>query len=162
MTAEIFLTELREALDGSVSPAFINENIRYYEEYIDTEKRKGRSEEEVMEELGEPRLIAKTIIDTAETGEKRGMRNVYDSPYDASYDGEGEDPGAEQGAYGGRIKYTRISGGKALLIFVGIILLIAVLFILTIVLAGALVALFWPVILGAFILYWILNPLRWD
>ena len=70
MTAEIFLTELREALDGSVSPAFINENIRYYEEYIDTEKRKGRSEEEVMEELGEPRLIAKTIIDTAETGEK--------------------------------------------------------------------------------------------
>ena len=90
------------------------------------------------------------------------MRNVYDSPYDGSYDGEGEDPGAEQGAYGGRIKYTRISGGKALLIFVGIILLIAVLFILTIVLAGALVALFWPVILGAFILYWILNPLRWD
>lgn len=158
MTAEIFLTELREALEGSVSPAFINENIRYYEEYIDTEKRKGRSEEEVMEELGEPRLIAKTIIDTAETGEKRGMQNVYDSPFN----GEDGDTGAEQDAYGGRIKYTRISGGKALLIFAGIILLIIILFILTIVLAGALVALFWPVILGAFILYWILNPLKWD
>ena len=56
-----------------------------YENYIDTEIRKGRREQEVLEELGDPRLIAKTIIDTAkeedwatsETAEEEKKGNFF-------------------------------------------------------------------------------------
>lgn len=64
MTREEFLTELRLALQGNVSQAAVNENVRYYENYIIEESHKGKTEEEVIAQLGNPRLIAKTIIDT--------------------------------------------------------------------------------------------------
>ena len=54
-----FLQELREALDGEVSASVIQSNISYYDQYISQEAAKGRSEEEVIEEIGSPRLIAK-------------------------------------------------------------------------------------------------------
>ncbi|SKB76313.1 Protein of unknown function [Lachnospiraceae bacterium] len=72
MTEQAFLTELSDALRGSVSSQIITENVRYYEEYIETEKRKGRSEEEVIESLGNPRLLAKTIIETSDPQNLRG------------------------------------------------------------------------------------------
>ncbi len=62
MTKSEFTEILRKTLSGRVSHSVVNENVAYYENYIDTEIRKGRSEEEVLEELGDPRLIAKTII----------------------------------------------------------------------------------------------------
>ena len=65
MTKFEFSEKLRKALSGRVSHVVVNENVSYYERYIDTEIKKGRSEKEVLEELGDPRLIAKTIIDTA-------------------------------------------------------------------------------------------------
>lgn len=65
MTRFEFTAQLRKALSGRVNHAAVNENVKYYENYIDTEIKKGRSEREVLEELGDPRLIAKTIIDTA-------------------------------------------------------------------------------------------------
>lgn len=69
MTRFEFTERLRKALSGRVSHSVVNENVAYYENYIDTEIKKGRSEKEVLEELGDPRLIARTIIDTTqETG----------------------------------------------------------------------------------------------
>ncbi len=65
MTRFEFTAQLRKALSGRVNHAAVNENVKYYENYIDTEIKKGRGEREVLEELGDPRLIAKTIIDTA-------------------------------------------------------------------------------------------------
>ena len=64
MTREEFLTELRLALQGSVDQTVVNENVRYYENYIIEESHKGKTEEEVIAQLGSQRLIAKTIIDT--------------------------------------------------------------------------------------------------
>ncbi len=59
-----FLQELRLSLQGEISPEELEESIRYYEEYFTIKERQGISEEEVLEELGSPRLIARTIIDT--------------------------------------------------------------------------------------------------
>lgn len=64
MTREQFLQELRIALQGRIPQAQVNENLTYYENYIMEESRKGRTEEEVIEALGSPRLIAKTIIES--------------------------------------------------------------------------------------------------
>ena len=80
MTKQEFLEKLRLALNGKVAGNVVTENLQYYEDYINTEIRKGRSEEEVLASLGDPRLIARTIITTSgrkattETGEYREYR----------------------------------------------------------------------------------------
>ncbi len=73
-----FLKELEAALRGEVSPELISENLRYYDNYISQETSKGRSEAEVTEEIGSPRLIARTIIDTS------GGSGSYESGESAS------------------------------------------------------------------------------
>lgn len=157
MTKDEFLRELEDALRGSISPSAVNENIRYYDEYIDTEVRKGRSENEVMEELGDPRLIAKTIIDTAVPEEKRGAERIYD---EESHAGPlyGED-GSRERDYRSGFRYTRVSGAKALLVLAVILLIFFAIFTLAVFLVGSFIAAFWPAILVAVVLWWILNPL---
>lgn len=66
MDRETYLKELRIALQGQISQERVNEHLRYYENYIMEESRKGRTESQVMEDLGNPRLIAKTIIETTD------------------------------------------------------------------------------------------------
>ena len=61
MNKEEFLAELRSCLEGKMSPSEIGSNVDYYSAYIDGEIMKGRSETEVLEELGPARLIAKTL-----------------------------------------------------------------------------------------------------
>lgn len=62
MSKQEFLDGLRRSLSGGMEAGEINENIRYYSDYIDSQIRSGVPEEEVMETLGEPRLIAKTLL----------------------------------------------------------------------------------------------------
>lgn len=57
------MTILRRKLTGEVSPQEVEKNLMYYETYISDRVRQGKTEEEVLEELGSPLLIAKTIID---------------------------------------------------------------------------------------------------
>lgn len=64
MMKQEFLEILRQALNGRVASEQITENMRFYEDYINTEVRKGKSEEEVLAALGDPRLIARTIVET--------------------------------------------------------------------------------------------------
>lgn len=74
MTKQDFLEKLRFALSGKVNPEVVTDNINYYEDYINMEIRKGRSEKEVLEALGDPRLIARTIAETnpSQAGGKGG------------------------------------------------------------------------------------------
>ena len=65
MIKQDFLDKLRISLNGKIAANQVEEHIRYYEDYINVEMRKGKSEEEVMLSLGEPRLIAKTIVETS-------------------------------------------------------------------------------------------------
>lgn len=65
MKKQEFLVELQKALSSRVSVSSMQENVRYYDDYISMQMRRGRTEEEIMEEIGDPRLIAKSII-TAE------------------------------------------------------------------------------------------------
>ena len=67
MSKQEFLDGLRRSLSGGMDVQEINDHIRYYSDYIDSQIRMGTLEEEVMASLGEPRLIAKTLL---------GMENV--------------------------------------------------------------------------------------
>ena len=70
MTRFEFTIKLRKALSGRVNHVIVNDNVACYENYIDAEMKKGRKEKEILEELGDPRLIAKTIIDTAKESDR--------------------------------------------------------------------------------------------
>ena len=88
MNKQDFIDRLRMALNGRVSPGLVMDNVNYYEDYINTEIRKGRTEEEVLESLGDPRLIARTIIQTNGGDNRSDYRNTVYGSYNG--DGNGE------------------------------------------------------------------------
>lgn len=63
MKKDEFLNELRTVLTGELPDIEVENNIKFYYDYINTISS-DKTEEEVMKQLGEPRLIAKTIIET--------------------------------------------------------------------------------------------------
>lgn len=111
MNREEFIQKLQEALSGEIPPEKVYENLQYYNRYIREERAKGRSEAEIMEELGDPRMIAKTIIDTTPGGgsgfeEYRGgfgFGGYSDREpsfhEDEAYSGQGSSRGAAQGNF---------------------------------------------------------------
>lgn len=66
-----FIEILRSQLSGQMQEGKAAAHVRYYEDYIQSQVRRGRREEEVLAELGDPRLIAKTLIDTDADAEER-------------------------------------------------------------------------------------------
>lgn len=64
MTKSEFLDILRSSLGSELPGDKVNENLNYYDDYIDQSLAKGKNYDEIFEELGDPRLIARTIIDT--------------------------------------------------------------------------------------------------
>lgn len=84
MNSQMFLESLRKALYGKVSERDLTEHMRYYENYLSQELAGGRSEQEVLEELGDPRLIARTLIETS------GAKNSY-KEFTVSEDGNADE-----------------------------------------------------------------------
>lgn len=74
-----FITNLQRHLTGKVSAQKLQEITAYYSDYIDSEIRKGKSEEEVLSKLGDPRLLAKTIVETeGNDGYGNNFQTVYE------------------------------------------------------------------------------------
>lgn len=61
MSKREFLSQLREALEGNIPLNDIVDHTEYYDNYF---RESDKSEAEVCEELGDPRLIARTIMDS--------------------------------------------------------------------------------------------------
>ena len=66
MDKQEFLEQLRKSLSQANDYEFVNDNMAYYEDYLNTEIRKGSTEQEVLTKLGDPRLIAKSLLTTYE------------------------------------------------------------------------------------------------
>lgn len=124
MSRREFLEILRGQLSGQMAQGKAAAHVRYYEDYIQSQVRSGRSEAEVLAELGDPRLIAKTLIDTDDS------TNVYDeSGYtEESY---GSDEYAGSGSTGNTTGKTRSFRldlstwyGKAIVIAIAVIIVI--------------------------------------
>lgn len=78
MTKYEFLEKMRHALANDLSGSVIQDNINYYDGYISDEVRKGRSEAAVIEELGDPWAIARTIIESVGNGDSGQENCTYD------------------------------------------------------------------------------------
>ena len=64
MDKKEFLDILCSQLSGQMSEQQIAAHIQYYSSYIEERTAAGNSESEVLRELGDPRLIARTLLDT--------------------------------------------------------------------------------------------------
>ena len=105
MTRTEFMEALQRALSGTLGSSTVNGHMSYYQEYFDSQIGMGKSEEEIVAELGNPRLLAKTIIEAAKReGMGAGMPE-YDEVYE---DGTTDE--------GGRPKQYRMPGWLLLLI----------------------------------------------
>lgn len=87
MTKNEFLKELREALEGQVPVNEIEDSVLYYRDYFSRQEAAGRTEQEILEELGSPRLIAKSIIET-----KGGEQIYYEDTYEEQVNEEEGSP----------------------------------------------------------------------
>lgn len=66
MDKQVFLSQLRSSLMGRISPEEMESHIAYYDNYISAGVRQGKTEEEVLRELNNPSLIAKSIISASD------------------------------------------------------------------------------------------------
>lgn len=101
MNKEEFLRELEEALAGDVPEPVIRDNLNYYGSYLTQETAKGRSVDEIVDEIGEPFIIAKTIIEHSEAAGEAGNDGYgsYRETYSDSRS-QGQYQGGNQGYEG--------------------------------------------------------------
>ncbi len=98
MGKQEFIDRLKVALNGSLASSTVAEHVRYYDDYIRAEMQKGKSEEAVMASLGDPRLIARTIIQT-NTIEDGWQEGSHQGGTQREYDQEGYQSGYGSGGF---------------------------------------------------------------
>ena len=122
MNRSEFLNRLREALENDLGGSAVQEHILYYDEYIRNEIRNGKIEREVLDMLGDPWIIAKTII--AAGGNAATQENSS-----WSYD-TGDEEKRNNKSRGNMIAHILgiDTWWKKILFFLGVILVILVIF----------------------------------
>lgn len=95
MSKDDFMDGLGKSLTGKVDETEYRNQMEFYSSYISKEIASGRSEEEVIRELGDPRLIAKTIIQTYSLNDDP-IKRQYRERYSEAYNHNEEDYYAER------------------------------------------------------------------
>lgn len=145
MNKEDFITNLQHALAGGLPSGQVAENVRYYREYIDSEIHRGSTEEEVLAQLGDPRLLARSIIDA---NKRAGVS--YGS--NRGYDEEVAEDVPEEDGYGNANRVRRVMLPGWL-----VMILIAVAVMLVIGVVGSLLYILAPVIMAAVVVMLIIR-----
>ena len=146
MTKEQFIMELEQCLQGEVSAYELSDSLTYYRQYFEDEIRNGKSEEQVVEELGSPRLIARSIIDAHGIEESASGNSDY-AQNDSSYRSYGDAYSDRRDIENNNQKGALQSAGKmimtiiisALVFFIVLFLLRALLPLAVIIIAAVLI-----------------------
>ena len=167
MSKTEFLQGLKSELEGRVPYSVIQENLRYYDSYIMEEAAKGQTEDEVIESLGGPRIIARTIVDAAlDTEDRPDGFDSFES--EASYrSGPAGSSQEEREPFRGKKPevhyvdfgkwYVRLIAG--LVVFLVIFLVMTVFFGIM-GLAGWILSYIWPVLLVMLAVWMFRGPRR--
>jgi len=139
-----FLSILRESMEGLIPMDEVEKNIQFYRSYFD---ESGQADREVIEELGDPRLIARTIID-AYKASKGPMADYYTeqarSEYSREHSGQYGDFANQEGGGGSgrRFAWLEKAIGWFVVLFVAIVF-----FVVAVAVVGVFVGYVLPVIL---------------
>ncbi len=159
MTKQDFLEGLRAALSGKIGAGLITENINYYDDYINTQMRMGRTEADVVRGLGDPRLIAKSIAEAnkhaaVDESNGKGYQNAGDG-----FSGKGYYGGsyAENASYGNNEGY-----GKKIFKMPGwlVAVVVGIVFFLIMMLVFSVFSFFMPIILPVLLVAMIVKFFR--
>ena len=148
MTKNEFMIKLQEALENDLDASAVRDNVNYYSNYIDDEIRKGRSEEEVLDELGYQWVIAKSVIDMS------AQKNVTED-YGGSYRSAGRSSERQESSYNVH-SYTIGSWWQKLLLILGIIGI--VLIVATVI--GGIISLVIPIVIPVLVVILLVNFIR--
>lgn len=155
MNKNEFLDALSRALTGKVSANEVSQHIAYYRDYIDKQIRLGKSEEEIINELGDPRLLVKSIVNAENAASEIHGWGSKTSEY--TY--EATDDDSEQTTYQSNRNTPKVIPWW-LVILVIIVIVIAILSAI----GSLVIAIFSsPLLLGlviAFWLYWYMTRRR--
>lgn len=139
-----FLSILRESMEGLIPMDEVEKNIQFYRSYFD---ESGQADREVIEELGDPRLIARTIID-AYKASKGPMADYYTeqarSEYSREHSGQYSDSVNQEGGGGSGRHFAWLE--KAIGWFV-VLFVAIVFFVVAVAVVGVFVGYVLPVIL---------------
>lgn len=141
MTKREFLEELKEVLSEQLPSNQVAEHVSYYMNYIEEQKRSGSSEAEVLRMLGDPRLIARTILDTAPNSRENQNYFYEETTQDTKSEG----------------KKKGLSGKAKKYVYIGIA--IAVIF-LIISLITTLLSFLLPILLPIILIFVVLSIVR--
>ncbi len=159
MTKKEFLDILSESLAGNVPVTEIEENMQYYKDYIENGEA---SEKDALENLGDPHLIARTIIESFKVS-KGPMADFYTEQARNEY---------SKGTSGEDVSYQENIGYKIkwydklliILVLIGVLLLVLALaggiLAISISVVGLLLRIALPVIIVLFIIKLITDYLH--
>lgn len=127
MNRREFINLLTDSLVGRVPGRLISEKADYYRGYITNRADEtGKSEAEIIEELGPPEMIAHTIIDVyeAEYGVYEGGMGT---PYASYQDADSGDDYREENSGPGRFFHLDLGGNGCFLVaFIAVIIFLTI------------------------------------
>lgn len=155
MSKTEFLDILYNQLSGQMPEGSVAAHVQYYRNYIEDEQQKGRTETDILNDLGDPRLIARTLLDT-----EVGVGNPQNgSTYSAIYNEADSDYNEYDSSDSARGHVKKHSFKLDLSTWYGkvaVILIAAVVLLLLVTILGILI----PVVIVAGVIMYIVSQFR--
>ena len=155
MSKTEFLDILYNQLSGQMPEGSVAAHVQYYRNYIEDEQQKGHTETDILNDLGDPRLIARTLLDT-EVGAGNPQNG---STYSATYNEADSDYNKYDSSDSARGHVKKHSFKLDLSTWYGkvaVILIAAVVLLLLVTILGILI----PVVIVAGVIMYIVSQFR--
>ena len=147
MTKYEFLQKLQRELSGKINVSAVQDQIDYYSQYIDGEVLSGKSEQEVVAELGDPWIIAKTILGASDNEEFAKTNTSYEAKRTSGNEKKNQEQNARIHVFGFD------SWWKKLLLILGIIGIVMV----VVGVIGGIISILAPIIIPVFVIMFIIR-----
>ncbi|MDF2941143.1 MAG: putative rane protein [Herbinix sp.] len=147
MNKKEFLEVLRQSLNGEVTSEVIEQNIKYYDQYISAPSEE--EEAKVLSLLGDPRLIARTVIEADRAAKQKSNYTSYQGSH-TSYNTEEENTDQNQErsrSHGGNLFFTNLKWYHKVMMVFAILIILSVIVLVGRLLIGFLFAFGLPIIL---------------
>lgn len=127
MSKQEFLDTLGKALRRELPVQDVEQNLQYYEQYFSQKMQEGMTEAQIIAELGDPRLIAKTIlsVEQQKAEQTSEAETVYTEESDGTFRKEQEKE--TERMHGNQMRIQSLTGVKGWIVLALIVLVVFVL-----------------------------------
>lgn len=155
MSKKEFLDILYNQLSGQIPEGSVAAHVQYYRNYIEDEQQKGHTETDILNDLGDPRLIARTLLDTEVGAGNPQNGSTYSAIYNEA-DSDYNEYDSSDSARGHVKKHSFKLDLSTWYGKVAVILIAAVVLLLLVTILGILI----PVVIVAGVIMYIVSQFR--